>query len=281
MNRSVGLAAILLATVSCGTKIDAVQDRDVGPLDLPAAGVTWCNDIQPLMARFCASCHDSAKSGAARQGAPAGADFDTYATTAPSATAAKGFMQKGAMPPSGRIPDVDLGLFLEWIDTGMRDCGAVVSEDTPVDVPDVPAVDNAWTPTCTSGRHWTQADGEGFQMSPGGNCITCHSTKYESPSYMIAGTVMGALHDETDCNGVQDVLVVIEGADKVIRTKTTNAAGNFWFDTGEWSIALPYKAHLSGTGTPRYMTTAQTDLNCANCHTVAGANGAPGRVVAP
>jgi mono/diheme cytochrome c family protein len=280
MNRFGALAAILLATASCGTKIDAVQQRDLGPLDLPATGVTWCNDIQPLMARFCTSCHDSARSGAARQAAPVGIDYDIYSLASANAARASQVLQTGYMPPGGRIPNVDLGLFLEWIETGKRECGDVTSEEVVADVPDVPAIDVPTAPTCTSGVRWTQADGEGFQMSPGGNCIGCHAMEDEGPTYLSAGTVMGAYHDETDCNGVQGVLVVIEGADTVIRTKTTNAAGNFWFETGE-DIALPFKAHLSAAGRTRRMTTPQTDPNCANCHTVAGANGAPGRVVSP
>ena len=285
MNRSLALATMLLAATACGTKIDPVQQVDYGPQDVPPAGITWCKDIQPMMARFCITCHDSTKSGADRQGAPTGLDYDMYAAVSTSALAVKATIQNGSMPPGGSVPTVDQGLFVEWIDTGKRECGADTSEDIASDVPDVPAApDIPVVATCTSGKHWTQADGQGFQMSPGGNCITCHLGKANTPSYMLAGTVMGGLHDEDDCDGVLGVLVVIEDGSSPtprIRTYTTNAAGNFFLETGSADITLPYKAHLSGGTTPRAMNTPQTDLNCADCHTVAGLHGAPGRVLAP
>jgi len=125
---------------------------------------------------------------------------------------------------------------------------------------------------------WSFGDsGSGF-MHPGGDCIGCHSTR-RAPRFTVAGTVMDAWHEPDDCFGTDGVLVEITGADGVVTFLHTNATGNF---SSRASIALPYTVKLTGPdGATREMFTAQTDLDCAHCHTQAGANGAPGRIGRP
>jgi mono/diheme cytochrome c family protein len=118
---------------------------------------------------------------------------------------------------------------------------------------------------------------EGRDMSPGGNCIECHKNT-EAPVYFIAGTVMGAHDDDEDCSGISGATVRITGADGSVVDLSTSAVGNFYT---RHSVALPYTAKVLKDGKERPMAAAQTDGNCANCHTAGGANGAPGRILAP
>lgn len=119
---------------------------------------------------------------------------------------------------------------------------------------------------------------EGERMRPGGNCIDCHQSEGEGPRYTIAGTVMGAYHDDETCVGVDGVTVEVTGADGNVISLTANSVGNF-FHTG--SVATPYTAKVVSASGERPMAAAQTDTNCANCHTAEGASSAPGRILAP
>jgi mono/diheme cytochrome c family protein len=119
---------------------------------------------------------------------------------------------------------------------------------------------------------------EGEQMRPGGNCIDCHRSEDEGPSYTIAGTVMGAYHDDERCVGVGGVTVEVTGADGKVISMSTNSVGNFFY-TG--NVATPYTAKVITAAGERPMAAPQTDTNCANCHTAEGTSSAPGRILAP
>jgi mono/diheme cytochrome c family protein len=58
----------------------------------------------------------------------------------------------------------------------------------------------------------------------------------------------------------------------------TNSVGNFYSTN---AVATPYTAKVVRGGAELSMGAAQTETNCATCHTRDGANGAPGRIVAP
>ena len=137
------------------------------------------------------------------------------------------------------------------------------------------------TPPAVCSTHAVD-EGESALMEPGGNCIQCHSD-YDGPHFTFAGTVMSASHDDTNCAGVSDVIVRIKGADGKTIELTTNGNGNFYSDASIGSIAFPYTAEVSRGGKTTSMLTSRTqaETNCASCHTAAGANGAPGRIVAP
>jgi len=117
---------------------------------------------------------------------------------------------------------------------------------------------------------------EGERMEPGGDCISCH--RDEGPRYTVAGTVMGAATDSDTCVGVPDVTVELTDANGVVLTLTANSVGNFFT---RQAVAMPYTARVLSGGKERKMVAAQTDGDCASCHTDEGANGAPGRVLAP
>jgi hypothetical protein len=122
--------------------------------------------------------------------------------------------------------------------------------------------------------------GKSPEMEPGGDCIGCHDTN-GGPSFLLAGTVMSALHDDQNCSGVSDVTVRLTGADGNQLTLVTNSTGNFYLPSGSGTLALPFHAEVIRGGKSVAMMTAQTETNCASCHTAAGANLAPGRILPP
>jgi hypothetical protein len=124
--------------------------------------------------------------------------------------------------------------------------------------------------------------GESELMEPGGACINCHST-YEGPSFVIAGTVMNAQHDDTNCAGVADVTVAITGADGIRAELVTNANGNFQLERWPGTNLFPYTAQVTRGGVVSKMLTARTpgENDCNSCHGAVGLNAAPGRIVAP
>src|SRR4051812_10675624 len=124
--------------------------------------------------------------------------------------------------------------------------------------------------------------GESELMEPGGGCIHCHSS-YEGPSFAIAGTVMNATHDDTNCTGVADVTVAITGADGTRAELVTNATGNFKLEHWPGTTLFPYTAEVRRGGVSSKMLTPRQpgENDCNACHTAAGLNAAPGRIVAP
>jgi hypothetical protein len=124
--------------------------------------------------------------------------------------------------------------------------------------------------------------GESELMEPGGTCISCHSS-YDGPSFTIAGTVMNALHDDTNCAGVPDVTVAITGADGMRVELASNPNGNFRLDRWPGTMLFPYTAEISRGGvTSKMLSPRQPGENdCNACHAAAGRNAAPGRIVAP
>lgn len=131
---------------------------------------------------------------------------------------------------------------------------------------------------CSTDSTWQGGDEESPLMHPGGDCIGCHAQGGEGPKFSIAGTVMAGSADDTDCNGTAGVTVEITGADGQVLELATNSAGNFYSTK---TVATPYSAKIKKGGAERAMSAAQTETNCASCHTADGANGAPGRVLAP
>jgi len=124
--------------------------------------------------------------------------------------------------------------------------------------------------------------GESELMEPGGACIDCH-TSYEGPGFTIAGTVMSAPHDDTNCAGVANVTVAITGADGMRVELVSNSNGNFKLDRWPGTKLFPYTAEVSRDGVVGKMLTPreQGQSDCNACHTATGTNAAPGRIVAP
>ncbi len=130
---------------------------------------------------------------------------------------------------------------------------------------------------CAAGTKWVGDDEGSSKMHPGIDCVGCHAGN-DGPNFTLAGTVFGAAGQEDDCFGVGGVTVEITGADGVVTTLAANEAGNFYTQGG---VAMPYTAKVRSSNGERAMQAAQSTGACNSCHTTAGANSAPGRILAP
>jgi hypothetical protein len=63
---------------------------------------------------------------------------------------------------------------------------------------------------------------------------------------------------------------------------TTNATGNFLIERGKGKVLVkPISARVLYKGKERRMKQQVDTGDCNSCHTEAGANGAPGRIMLP
>ena len=148
--------------------------------------------------------------------------------------------------------------------------------DDAAAIPDVPLV-------CTSNVTWTRGNHGSSQMHPGQACIHCHSTS-DGPSFAIGGTVFPTVREPDDCDGIAGTSatkVVVTDAKGTVLTLAVNAAGNFYGSPSNGALAMPFTAKVVTAAGERAMTTPQSSGDCNSCHTVNGANGAPGRITAP
>ena len=125
---------------------------------------------------------------------------------------------------------------------------------------------------CTSMMTWNGNDGA--LMAPGYACLGCHP-------FSVGGTLFPTAHEPNNCDGATasgGVSVVITGANGQTLTLTPNAAGNFYSTT---TISTPFTAKVVSNNGVRMMIASQTSGDCNSCHTPAGTNGAPGRIMPP
>lgn len=121
-------------------------------------------------------------------------------------------------------------------------------------------------------------------MEPGGDCIDCHTRNGgEAPDFQLAGTVMAAFDDDTNCAGVAGVIVKLTGADGTVVQLVSNSSGNFYRSLYASPLVYPFHAEVTYNGVTVQMLSARNagETSCNRCHTAQGANGAPGRIVAP
>lgn len=131
------------------------------------------------------------------------------------------------------------------------------------------------TPTvCTSKTTWTNGNEGSSRMRPGGACVTCHTMR-GGPAYTVAGTA----HEPNDCNGNGTGLtVVVTDKNGAVTNIPVNAVGNL---ASRANIAAPFRVKVTNGTKERVMACALIAGDCNSCHTLAGVNGAPGRVMAP
>ena len=132
---------------------------------------------------------------------------------------------------------------------------------------------------CLSGDAWENGDLGSPQMHPGRDCLGCHQDRGEAPQVMLGGTVYEGSNELDDCLGLPGVTLELTDANGVVMELTSNDSGNFVLQNT--AIATPYSVKLLYEGRERVMSAMQTELSCNSCHTEEGANGAPGRILAP
>jgi hypothetical protein len=141
------------------------------------------------------------------------------------------------------------------------------------------------TTICTSGKTWKGGTGDGSDlMEPGVACNACHQ-KMGGPNLAFAGTIYPTLHEPDLCDGKAPppaLEVVVTDAMKRQVTMQVNAAGNFDAPSaGRLKAPFTVVVNDATNKKSRAMVGRVTSGDCNSCHTVAGANGAPGRVMAP
>jgi hypothetical protein len=112
---------------ACGSHDEAGKPTGATCPTTPASTLTYDNFAKGFMTKYCVECHDSAKKGAARKGAPEFHDFDSvlgikqvgdhvdeYSGSGPDAT-------NEIMPEIGAKPTLDERKKLsEWIACGFK-----------------------------------------------------------------------------------------------------------------------------------------------------------------
>lgn len=135
---------------------------------------------------------------------------------------------------------------------------------------------------CTSQMYWTGGDKGSELMHPGGTCLTCHSNSREAPKLIVAGTVYPTSHEPDDCNGISGssgiAVVITDATGKELPPIPVNDVGNFRY---EGRVASPFHVKVVSGGKENVMTAAPDNGECNSCHTVKGANNAPGRILVP
>jgi hypothetical protein len=302
---------------ACGSKDSAVADDQTGDGGLEAAAATPpvpvpsgvglgvagtgaatglpC-DVQAIIENRCIVCHDGATIPPLRNYA----DLLSPAVKDPTKTRAAvavELLQAGAMPPKPAAPPAadEIASFADWVKAGAPKSDAACTDPPQAADPTGDAgvvLGDGGTATCTSGKHWTQANEGSPLMHPGAACNACHSVS-GGPNLRVAGTVFPSLHDENDCNGVapppQLTVVVTDSKGRTFNA-LVNAAGNFSIEGGGDSEDQgnggppprpPYKARVTDGTKIRVMKGTVSSGDCNSCHTPQGLNGAPGRILAP
>lgn len=184
------------------------------------------------------------------------------------------------MPPgvSPWATPAEIASLQAWIDAGYppSTCG-----DLAIDPYGVP-------PKCTSGIQIDPNGEEGEEMNPGWACNACHAqqnaeTGADAPIYAFAGTIYPSAHEPDNCagGGVEGAEIEVVDANGVVHIVVANAVGNFFFEDDTHTFKYPYKVRVVFQGRERWMDTPETDADCNKCHTPAGTDDAPGRILLP
>jgi hypothetical protein len=193
------------------------------------------------------------------------------------------------MPPRpAAAPAADeIQAFEAWIAAGTLRAEKACTDPPPDGgAPPSDAGDGGDGAACASGTMWNPTSDEGPLMRPGGACNNCHQQN-DGPNLRIAGTVYSSLHDVDNCNGKgppPTLRVVVTDSFGRTFNLTVNAAGNFMYDNQGQIFGnprAPFRVRVTDGNASRQMNGSATSGDCNSCHTAAGANGAPGRILAP
>ena len=268
------------AAVDAAVYGDGINTTGMGAGTGAATGLPC--DVQQLLENRCIGCHLG----------PSPPALLSYGDLLkPSSDPAKTLAQRSLermkstaspMPPAPAVvpTSAEVATMEAWVTGGTRMGTVCTPPPGDAGAGDAGTVANPYsTPTvCTSNKTWNNGNEGSSAMRPGGACITCHTMR-GGPAYTIAGTVYPTAHEPNDCNGLNGaVTVVVTDANGVVTNVTTNGVGNFF---SRANIAAPFHVKLVNGAKIRAMAGALTAGDCNSCHTLAGVNGAPGRVMAP
>lgn len=258
----------------------------VDPGSAPGAAGTGANtglpcDVQAILEDRCITCHSGTYP-------PPLLTYENLTAPAPSdpkkslAAAALERMKSvtAPMPPPPAVgPDAtEITTFEAWVNAGTPRAAACTSLPDG-GAPAAPTANPYATPTvCTSGK--TSTADEGTSMKPGMACNACHQRE-GGPNLRVAGTVYKTAHEPDNCVGAApppQLTVIITDARGRKISLPVNSAGNF---STRSKLSAPYRAEITDGTKTRAMAGSVTTGDCNSCHTEQGANGAPGRVMAP
>jgi mono/diheme cytochrome c family protein len=245
-------------------------------------------DVQAVLENRCLACH-----GGQMTGVPPMLNYDDMMVKSkvdPTKTLAQLSLDRMKSttspmpPPPAAKPDPDeIQTFADWVNAGTPK-GAVCTDPPPLAVDGGTLTDGGDAGStalkCTSGKTWAGGNTGSPLMNPGFACNACHQVQ-GGPNLRIAGTVYAGLHELNGCDGKGPppaLSVIITDKVGKVTTLPVNAAGNFYTQV---KILAPYKAKVTDGVTTRAMTGSVTAGDCNSCHSEVGANGAPGRVMAP
>ena len=170
--------------------------------------------------------------------------------------------------------------------TGTIDGGTVVQADAISDAEELAADPFAAPVVCSSQRLRAATESEGPGMMPGYACNDCHlatnaSDQDDAPIFTLAGTVYTSGHEPDGCLSPQaeQAQVIVTDALGEVYTVVVNDSGNFTLEDAP--LVPPFQAKIVFEGRERKMLTPQISGDCNSCHTTAGSNAAPGRIVLP
>jgi hypothetical protein len=252
-------------------------------------------DVAALLASKCVSCHSDPPVANAPQALVSYANLIAPAKSDPSKSAAALALTRmksmaAPMPPAPAAGPsaAEIAAFEAWVTAGtpMGTCGGIDAGPDPDAAPsefDAPA-------TCTS-MTISEVD-DGAAMRPGVACNACHNGSdkdgTKAPDLVLGGTVYATPHEPDDCNAkavtapsISKAVVEVTDKNGVVTSLMVNAVGNFYQKTSTGPVALPYTAKLLYDGKVRAMVASQMSGDCNSCHTQAGTQNAPGRILLP
>lgn len=263
---------------------DAGAPAPVAPVATGPAGTGLATglpcDVQGVIENRCLACHSNPPANGAPTPLTTYADLAAPSAMDPTRTRAQlavELMGEGVMPPSPAVrPDADeFAAFANWVNAGAPPNPLACTTVPPAPVPPV-GVGVA----CMSGSFWTGGDSGSELMHPGAACNNCHQLT-NGPNLRVGGTVFRGPHEPDDCNGAAPsppLMVIIQDSRGRVEQLPVNAVGNFMATD---HIRPPLRAGVTDGVNTRMMNGTVNSGDCNGCHTVAGANGAPGRILAP
>ncbi len=159
-----------------------------------------------------------------------------------------------------------------------------------VEAPDEGAGSSTGVAVCSSNVYWKEKDTGSELMHPGGKCLDCHNKMGPTaPNFTVAGTVYPTSHEPDECNGVgssmldggtpEVAIVITDRTGRTLPGIPVNSVGNFKYEV---EILKPFNVKVvRADGRVNKMVMQAPHGACNLCHTQTGAEGAPGRIVAP